>query len=161
MCFEPARLTFFPEFFQIKAHSKQKQLCPYVPFASRQESAESKIIFEQTKGTLHLDRTAQPQENPFIRHSFVLDVVYKDRILPCYLHDRLSLLSKVDTIYFIEKPAPAENIYSIDYIFDLAFYLSNKEKYTVKQITWDQLSVPKFTNSSWALTNKERQQIFG
>ena len=58
MCFEPARLTFFPEFFQIKAHSKQKQLCPYVPFASRKESAESKIIFEQAKGTLHLDRTA-------------------------------------------------------------------------------------------------------
>jgi hypothetical protein len=72
MCFEPARLTLFPEFFQIKAHSKQKQLCPYVPFASRQESAESKIIFEQAKGTLHLDRTAQPQENPFIRHNIGL-----------------------------------------------------------------------------------------
>ena len=72
MCFEPARLTFFPEFFQIKAHSKQKQLCPYVPFASRKESAESKIIFEQAKGTLHLDRTAQPQENPFIRHNIGL-----------------------------------------------------------------------------------------
>lgn len=95
-----------------------------------------------------------------LMNSFVLDVVYKDNIIPYYLQDRLSLLSKVDTIYFIKKPSPVENIYSIDYIFDFAYYLAHKDKYNVMLLTWDQLNVPKFTNDTWALTRKERQQIF-
>lgn len=95
-----------------------------------------------------------------LMNSFVLDVVYKDNIIPYYLQDRLSLLSKVDTIYFIKKPSPIKNIYSIDYIFDFAYYLAHKDKYKVMSLTWDKLNVPKFTNDTWALTRKERQQIF-
>lgn len=93
-------------------------------------------------------------------NSFVLNVVYENSIIQSYLIDRLSLLRKVNTIYFITKPKDKSQIYSIDFIFDYAFWLANKDKYSVHFFTWDQMNVPKFINSDWALTEKERRECF-
>lgn len=94
-------------------------------------------------------------------NSFVLDVVYGDSIIQSYLTDRLSLLTKVDTIYFITKPRNISDTYSIDFIFDYAFWLKNKEQYSAQFFTWDQMSVPKFIDKNWALTQKECEECFG
>jgi len=93
-------------------------------------------------------------------NSFVLNAVYGDSIIQAYLIDRLSLLSKVDNIYFITKPNNKSNIYSIDFIFDYAFWLAHKEQYSAEFFTWDQIDVPKFTNRNWALTRKEYGECF-
>ena len=93
-------------------------------------------------------------------NSFVLNAVYGDSIIQEYLLDRLSLLSKVDSIYFITKPINKSNTYSIDFIFDYAFWLANKERYSVYFFTWNQMDVPKFVNRNWALTKKEHKECF-
>ena len=51
MCFEPARLTFFPEFFQMKAHSKQKQHCPNVCIVVRRLYEADLPVFFQIEAT--------------------------------------------------------------------------------------------------------------
>lgn len=94
-------------------------------------------------------------------NSFVLNIAYGNLIIQSYLLDRLSLLRKVNTIYFITKPGNKSETYSIDYIFDYAFWLLNKEVYSVQFFTWDQMDVPKFVNKDWALTQKERMEWFG
>lgn len=93
-------------------------------------------------------------------NSFVLNAVYGDSIIQEYLIDRLSLLKKVDNIYFITKPRNKSNTYSIDFIFDYAFWLVNKDQYSVEFLTWDQMDVPKFVNRNWALTRKENKEYF-
>ena len=95
-----------------------------------------------------------------LMNSFVLDVAYKDNIIPYYLRDRLTLLSKVKTIYFIRKPKPVPNVYSVDFVFDFAYYLAHKDRYRAVNLTWNQFDVPKFINRDWALTTKERKQVF-
>lgn len=93
-------------------------------------------------------------------NSFVLNIVYGDSIIKSYLHDRLSLLSKTDSIYFVTKPGIKSNIYSIDFIFDYAYWLKNKEKYSAFFFTWDQMLVPKFVDKDWAITAKEKRECF-
>ncbi len=94
-------------------------------------------------------------------NSFVLNIAYGNSIIQSYLLDRLSLLRKVNTIYFITKPGNKSETYSIDYIFDYAFWLLNKAVYSVQFFTWDKMDVPKFVNKDWALTQKERIECFG
>ena len=95
-----------------------------------------------------------------LMNSFVLNIVYREDLIENYLLDRLSLLNKVDTIYFVRKPYEEQNIYSIDFIFDYAFYLKNKETYEAIFMTWDEFGVPKFTNTNWALTEREKYEIY-
>ncbi len=57
---------FHPQLFQIKCHSQQEQLRAYICLAPGKKSAEAKVVFQQTKGALHLDGAAQAQmDAPF------------------------------------------------------------------------------------------------
>ena len=65
MGFQPPIFPFHPEFFQVKSHSQEEQLCPDVlggvGFSSGKKTAEAKVRFEQRKSSLYLDRTAHAQ----------------------------------------------------------------------------------------------------
>ena len=50
-----------PQLFQIKSHGQQEQLGSDVGPAAGEESAEAKVVFEQSKCPLHLDGAAQAQ----------------------------------------------------------------------------------------------------
>ena len=50
--------------FQLKNRRQQEQLSADISLASGQKAAESKVVFEQTKSALHLDRAAETQMNP-------------------------------------------------------------------------------------------------
>ena len=52
---------FHPQLFQIKSHGQQEQLCSDVGPAAGEESPEGKIVFQQGKSALHLNRAAQTQ----------------------------------------------------------------------------------------------------
>ena len=55
---KPALFPFHPQLFQVKGQRQQEQLCADVSLAPGQKAAESKVVFEQAKGPLHLDRAA-------------------------------------------------------------------------------------------------------
>ena len=59
---------FIHSFFRSKARAKQEQLGADVGLAPGQKTAESKVVFEQTKGALHLDGAAKTQMEPTFRH---------------------------------------------------------------------------------------------
>ena len=50
-----------PQLFQVKSDSQKKQLGSDVGPAAGEESAEAKVVFEQSKCPLHLDGAAQAQ----------------------------------------------------------------------------------------------------
>ena len=50
-----------PQLFQVKSDSQKKQLGSDVGPAAGEESPEGKIVFQQGKSALHLDRAAQAQ----------------------------------------------------------------------------------------------------
>ena len=52
-----------PQLFQIKCHGQQKRFCPYIYPASGEKSAETKVVFQQSKSPLHLNGSAQAQMN--------------------------------------------------------------------------------------------------
>lgn len=91
-------------------------------------------------------------------NSFVLNFAYKDELIKSYLTDRYSLLTKVNELYFIQKPN-AGNKFSIDFLFDVYYWLLNSKKYYVQFYDWGKFEVPKFT-SRWALTTKEHSEVW-
>ena len=56
-----------PELFQIKCKRQEEQFRANVLFPPRKKSAESEVVFEQSKSALHLDRPAQAQMNTVFR----------------------------------------------------------------------------------------------
>lgn len=64
MRLQPPVFPLHPQFFQIETKRKQIQLCSHVHLASRQESAEAKVGFQQPKSALHLNGAAQAEINP-------------------------------------------------------------------------------------------------
>lgn len=54
-------VTFHPELFQVKSKRQKEQLRSYVLPPPCEETAETKVILEQSKGTFHLNRTALTQ----------------------------------------------------------------------------------------------------
>ena len=92
-------------------------------------------------------------------NSFVVNFAYKDDdVIKCYLADRRSLLAKTETIFFVQKPHPAAK-YSVDFLFDVYYWLMNREKYTVQFYNWREFGIPKFTDK-WALTTKEHREVW-
>lgn len=91
-------------------------------------------------------------------NSFVLNFAYKDQVIESYLADRRALLSKIDTIYFIQKPG-AGSRFSIDFLFDVYYWLKNKDKYSANFYDWSEFNVPKFSDR-WALTTKEHCEVW-
>ena len=55
-----------PQLFQVKSDSQKEQLGSDIGLATGEESAEAKVIFEQSKGPLHLNGATQ---KVFCRHS--------------------------------------------------------------------------------------------
>lgn len=64
---EPALLPLHPQLFQVKGQGQQEQLRADVGLAPGQKTAESKVVFEQTKGAFHLNRAAKTQMEPTFR----------------------------------------------------------------------------------------------
>ena len=54
-------VAFHPELFQVKSKRQKEQLRSYVLPPPCEETAETKVVLEQTEGTLYLDRTALTQ----------------------------------------------------------------------------------------------------
>ena len=76
---QPPVFPLHPQLFQVKRQRKEKQLNAHVRLASSQESAETKVRFQQSKGTLYLDGTAQAQ----------IDAALRGNVLPRGLPQRL------------------------------------------------------------------------
>ena len=66
MRYQSTCFLFFSILFQIIAQSEKEQFRSHVPFPSGQKSAKAEIVFQQSKRTLYLDRTAKPQINAFL-----------------------------------------------------------------------------------------------
>lgn len=52
MGFKPSFLLLHPSLFEIEPQSQKQQLYPRIPFPGCQESAESKVVLYQSKGSL-------------------------------------------------------------------------------------------------------------
>ena len=61
---EPAVFPLHPQLFQVKGHSQKEQLRADIGLSAGVKPADTKIIFQQGKGTLHLDGAAKAQMNP-------------------------------------------------------------------------------------------------
>ena len=66
MRLQPSGFTLFPVLFEVKSQRQKKQLCPHILFASCEESAETKVVLQKTKGAFNLDRTAKPEIDAFL-----------------------------------------------------------------------------------------------
>ena len=69
---EPALFPFHPQLFQVKGQRQQEQLCADVGLAPGQKAAESKVVFQQAKGALHLDGAAETQMDSTFRPDIFL-----------------------------------------------------------------------------------------
>ena len=61
---QSAVFPLHPVLFQVEGNSKKEQFCADVCPASREESPESEIIFQQGKSALRLNGAAQAQSRP-------------------------------------------------------------------------------------------------
>ena len=61
---QSAVFPLHPVLFQVEGNSKKEQFCADVCPASREESPESEIIFQQGKSALRLNGAAQPKMYP-------------------------------------------------------------------------------------------------
>ena len=69
---EPALFPLHPQLFQVKGQGQQEQLRADVGLAPGQKTAESKVVLQQTKGALHLNRAAKTQMEPSLGHDILL-----------------------------------------------------------------------------------------
>ena len=53
MGFKPSFLLLHPSLFEIEPQSQKQQLYPHILFPGCQESAESKVVLYQSKGSLY------------------------------------------------------------------------------------------------------------
>ena len=59
-------VAFHPELFQVKSKRQEELLRANVLFPTREKTAETKIVFEQPKRTLHLNRTTLTQKDAIL-----------------------------------------------------------------------------------------------
>ena len=63
MGFQPSFFLLHPPLLEVEAQCQEEQLHPDILFTGGQKAAESKVILQQTKCALHLDRTIRPQQD--------------------------------------------------------------------------------------------------
>ena len=61
-----SRFNIRTELFEVVRQCKEEKLSPDIGFPSGQKTAKTKVIFEQSKRPLDLDRTAHPQVNTML-----------------------------------------------------------------------------------------------
>lgn len=91
-------------------------------------------------------------------NSFVLNFAYQNEVIKGYLADRYALLKKINKIYFVQKPINPGK-FSIDFLFDVYFWLKNSGEYKASFYDWSRFGVPKFSGR-WALTSKEHREVW-
>ena len=61
MGFQPSVFPFHPQLFEIECQGQKEHFCSHICLSLGQETAESKVIFEQRKCPLHLNGAAHTQ----------------------------------------------------------------------------------------------------
>lgn len=63
MGFQPSFFLLHPPLLEVEPQYQEEQLHPDILLSGGQKAAESKVILQQTKCALHLDRTIRPQQD--------------------------------------------------------------------------------------------------
>ena len=94
MRFQPSIFPLHPELFQVKRHCEEEEFCSDILLSTGEETTKSKICLEQSKSTLHLNRTAHTQIDPTIRRDIILrlSALFPEGLFQNYLFGLIRIL---------------------------------------------------------------------
>jgi len=130
--------------------------CRYVSFDFRDEKHVDwarKYCYDRSSVAL----VANTLINPFI-----VDVASEENYYDRYLAMRTAILQKCGEVVLFFRPHDLQSgtaSLTIDVVSDLYYCLKNGIKFEI--LSWKDACVPKFCDKGWAITKKERKEVFG